>query len=585
MKPRNLLLILAVIFCALAITSIVNVGADPTLRSVRSKSPVRSALADASEDPRSQLGLVSEQVLQGADLFFRETFGGNGRSCGTCHPPSNNLVVDPDFIATLPDNDPIFVAEDPTSIDTGNNPNLVNLEIPFLMRSHGLIFENLDGFDDPLDKFMMRSVPHVLSLSISIMPSGPGNVTDFCPPNQPPAILPDCTNNDPEQGGFTDRTGWSGDGAPIPGGLGDFLTGAVIQHYTRNFFVRDPDQHRCGLEQNEPCFILPTDDELDKVEVFLLNTGRLNELDLPAVRLTDRAADRGRKIFQGLGMAEGLPNGKCFGCHTNAGANSAFGGNRSFNTGIELARLEILGDGNPGCMQEGFIDPSTGESRCIPFDGAFGGQELMTFNFDTDNDGTPDAFGNGVFNAPPLAEAADTPPFFHTNAFETIEDAVAFYSSEIFNNSPASTIVRNAFGVPPDQPAIDLNTDESDAVAAFLRVVNASFNAAIALQRVEAVQIIEAAPGFGPSDITDTLLELANEELEDAVRVLKDADLNKISRKKFTQAMKKLNDVLTSKNAKKRRNLLSNAVKKIADGNHRLGRGLDFLMGEGNLAF
>ncbi len=83
---------------------------------------------------------LDKLISQGAELFFEETFRGNGRTCGTCHPASNNFMIDPDFIATLPANDPLFVAE--------FNPALANLERPQLMRSFGLILENLDGFDD-----------------------------------------------------------------------------------------------------------------------------------------------------------------------------------------------------------------------------------------------------------------------------------------------------------------------------------------------------------------------------------------------------------------------------------------------------
>jgi cytochrome c peroxidase len=38
-------------------------------------------------------------------------------------------------------------------------------------------------------------------------------------------------------------------------------------------------------------------------------------------------------------------------------------------------------------------------------------------------------FGNGTFNTPTLIEAADSGPFFHDNAIETIEEAVGFYNA------------------------------------------------------------------------------------------------------------------------------------------------------------
>ncbi len=69
-------------------------------------------------------------------------------------------MIDTDFIATLPANDPLFVAE--------FNPALAQLERPKLMRSFGLILENLDGLDNPAKKFVMRGVPHTLGMQVSM---------------------------------------------------------------------------------------------------------------------------------------------------------------------------------------------------------------------------------------------------------------------------------------------------------------------------------------------------------------------------------------------------------------------------------
>src|SRR5882724_6836796 len=88
---------------------------------------------------------MDRHISRGARLFFEETFRGNGRTCGTCHPANNNFTIDPEFIAAL-----------------------AQLERPQLMRSFGLILENLDGFDDPTRKFVMRGVPHTLGLQVSL---------------------------------------------------------------------------------------------------------------------------------------------------------------------------------------------------------------------------------------------------------------------------------------------------------------------------------------------------------------------------------------------------------------------------------
>src|SRR5262249_60722116 len=107
-------------------------------------------------------------IAKGADLFFNERFDGNGRTCGTCHRAENNLTLDPTFIATLPADDPLFVAE--------FNPALAELENPMLMREFGLIVENVDGLDRP---GVLRGVPHTLGLAGSVR-SSQGPRTGWC---------------------------------------------------------------------------------------------------------------------------------------------------------------------------------------------------------------------------------------------------------------------------------------------------------------------------------------------------------------------------------------------------------------------
>src|ERR1051325_7393688 len=163
-------------------------------------------VALCNADARVVAGVVSLNVCIGGDLFLRETFNGNGRSCATCHRADDNFAIDPDFIARLPPSDPLFVAE--------FNRTLAGLEIPAQMRRFGLILENVDGFQpDPRTRFVLRSVPHTLSMGTSVAP--PGNVP-------PPAGTP------------VERTGWSGDGAPGDGSLRNFQNGAITQHYTKN---------------------------------------------------------------------------------------------------------------------------------------------------------------------------------------------------------------------------------------------------------------------------------------------------------------------------------------------------------------
>ena len=74
------------------------------------------------------------------------------------------------------------------------------------------------------------------------------------------------------------------------------------------------------------------------------------------------------------------------------------------------------------------------------FDAGFGGKGLAVPNFPTLDVNGPDpdinnGFGNGTFSTPPVIEAADTLPAFHTHAFGgggSIESVVAFYGTPNF---------------------------------------------------------------------------------------------------------------------------------------------------------
>ena len=164
-------------------------------------------------------------IALGRKIFFNETFGGNGRTCGTCHRAESNFSIDPSFIATLPANDALFVAEFTPALKK-------NFEKPKLMRKFGLILENTNGFGDLANNFTMRGVPHTLALRTSI----------------------DSANGP--------RTGWSGDGAPDDGSLRSFAIGAVIQHFTKTL------NRVAGVD-----FRLPTARELDALAAFQLSLG------------------------------------------------------------------------------------------------------------------------------------------------------------------------------------------------------------------------------------------------------------------------------------------------------------------------
>lgn len=240
----------------------------------------------------------------GEEIFFTETFDGNGRTCATCHRREDNFGLSPAFIATLPDDDPLFVAERERALAE-------NFEVPERMRRFGVILENQDGFSDLANDFNLRGVPHLLALSHSV------------------------------DSRFGPAVGWSGDGAPGDESLRAFATGAVIQHFTTSL------DRVAGRD-----FRLPTALELDALEAFMLTLGRQQELDLP-LPLRDPQAREGQAVFLDD------RGGKCNVCHFNAGANAdeeffgAGAGNLNFDTGLP---------GRPGDPEDdGFSIPGNGE--------------------------------------------------------------------------------------------------------------------------------------------------------------------------------------------------------------------------------
>lgn len=288
--------------------------------------PVTFASISSAPPASTNAVPLDNLISQGATLFFEGNFAGNGRTCGTCHPRSNNLTIDVPFIATLPANDPLFVAE--------FNPALAQLERPALMRQFGLILENLDGLDDPTNKFVMRSVPHTLGMQTSLL-------QDSAQPN-PPAQM----------------TGWSGDGAPGTGSLRDFAVGAVTQHFTKS------------LARNEgPDFNLPSEHQLDAMEAFQLSLGRAADFNLATLVFNDANVETGKGLFLN-GTGDPAAGGRCASCHGNGGALATNGLNRNFNTNVE----DVV---NPAQAVQTFPRDG-GFGQTANLDGAFGNSTFNT---------------------------------------------------------------------------------------------------------------------------------------------------------------------------------------------------------------
>ncbi len=434
------------------------------------------------------------QVARGECLFNMETFGGNGRTCASCHRPENNFTIDPKFISTLPPHDPLFVHE--------FNPALRKLENADLLRKFGLISANTDGF--PADGHggnnppaTSRGVPHTLGMSTSLNPPGlvsragkahaigwsgdgaPGSTNSLDDP-----FVGTCqvtgtqcqgmTKGDADAACEIEIFGQTCEGFSSDGSLKAFSIGATIQHFPQTM------NRQLGVD-----FRLPTERELDDMAAYQLAQGRQRDFtgtELSGMNFNSPLVTHGRDLFFNTVTPSGGSSARCNTCHFNAGANAAFARttNLNFATGVEnLPSAPHVLEG------------------ALPDDPAFGRD--AGFGSAANPDG---GFGNNSFNSTSLIEAADTPPFFHNNSVNTIEQAVAFYNSDAFNNTAGSN------------GQIHLETTEVTAIAAFLRTINSLMNIDIAtdlLQRALATEDIGKRVN---------LIFLAKADIEDSFQVL-----------------------------------------------------------------
>lgn len=408
--------------------------------------------------PGDEIPDKAAKIRKGRELFGTP-FGkkGNNRTCLDCHEPTRNFTIDPEFIATLPPSDPLFVNE--------QIPRLAGLENSQLLRQFGLICENLDGFDQPC---VFRGVPHTFGLRRSIQPASP--------------TFP-----------LVNATGWSGDGSPpcnpalqkrCPGNgaFVNFAMGAIVQHETG-------DPARVPGED----FTVPSRQKLNHMAAFQLSLGRQSDVSIdgddgtPALVFRDPDAEAGRRLFVNGVPGRAGNNRSCNGCHNDAGALTQAGENRQFATGV--ARLPTA----PACRGN------------APGDGGFG--QTPVFNAPICVPAISAAFrGDQTFNTPSIIEAADTGPWFHNNAIDgQIEDAIRFYTSDVFNASPVGG--GNAFV---------LNQTQVNQIGALLRALNARENVRNAI--VVATRALNE-----PKKLSDPSLREARSETLDAIRVIREA--------------------------------------------------------------
>lgn len=427
-------------------------------------------VTNSTPTPRNNAGAtftipVSAQVTQGETLFNNEIFGGNGRTCGSCHAASESFRLPPSDVSSRfgtvsTSFDPLFVAETkPSSFDGGFDFNLNTLVLTaavttasacigelrgtittsngakgkVLGRISGTTYLIYGGKNPTLTGTVTDNQAAACSGTVSSVTSGglgaivgsgvagledPLRMRSSVSPSFPqgralilenidgvgPPLTTAVFRKSPHLLNLnkTAPYGFSGD---VPD-LQTFAQGAVIQHFTRTLT-------RTSSGSN-PDFRLPTAAEKAAMEAFMLAQefpagNSATKFDLDQFATTD-AQRRGRTAFFGSAKCSQCHGGTVLAATTVSILGKAIGINAAFNTGVVNQAINGPdGDNNLGVSCE----KQNGTGAC----------------------------GSREFSVPQLFNLKNLGPFFHDASSATVQQAVDFYNTTAFNNSPAGVTI------------------------------------------------------------------------------------------------------------------------------------------------
>jgi cytochrome c peroxidase len=128
---------------------------------------VTSGAPPAANTDRQTPRSVSYEL--GEDLFFHETFGGNGRTCATCHDPRNEFTMSPALVEQrfqLDPSHPLFRAIDS---DDGAGRDYTTLRAHALFRVTIPLAPNVSLADAPKRRTITvwRAVPTIVNVDLT----------------------------------------------------------------------------------------------------------------------------------------------------------------------------------------------------------------------------------------------------------------------------------------------------------------------------------------------------------------------------------------------------------------------------------
>jgi cytochrome c peroxidase len=382
-------------------------------------------------------------LLEGERLFDRETFGGNGRTCLTCHSRETGTVSPADARARFRRNpgDPLFVhdgSDDDDGDGFGDGQHVTRMleSATMLMRIH--LHDNVE----------LKGHPEIREVTVRR-----GTPTTMNTPALDPVLMLDGRQET----------------------LQAQALGAITDHAQATRAVTSRELDLIANFQKTPRFY-------SSFEMLLLAfTGRAP--DLPQGRTASEK--RGRVFFEDLppDFSVNPPNlkpGSCAACHsgplmnqTNPFLPVAVPPGSRFQT-VLVSEFNTAGnpvmdfvfrnqplDLDPATNQDGIPDGNIDVSSPDP------GRALITGRADDGFVALPTASFDhlNAFKISALRGIRHTAPYFHDNSARTLEDVAEHYRKFFL-------IVTDVDGPGPAQPLVVLTEQDKRDIVAFLKLLN-----------------------------------------------------------------------------------------------------------------
>ena len=322
---------------------------------------------------------------EGERLFRKETFGGNGRTCETCHSPSTG-TLSPEDVRLKSPSDPLFVHD---GLDDGVS-GISRIVEHATIRVERPLPPNVRIAADPsaTSVVLLRGIPSTLNT-----------------PALDPALMYDLRARN----------------------LSDQALGAIHDHAQNS------------VEPTQEQLALIADFQRTDKRFFSSNVLRNFASDKPAPVLPPgrtASEQRGRLMFVEAEVTPGSTKGICAQCHTGPMLNQT----SPFNTGAPPgARIANIGVSERNLLNlpvyTFLIDDGAGDVRAVTT------PDLGIPLTNPRPPGVPPpsvrhpAFFANFFKIPSLWGVRKTAPYFHDNSAKTLEEVAAFYTN-MFANVP-----------------------------------------------------------------------------------------------------------------------------------------------------